>query len=256
MILALRHRFWACATCRPLRIRYAEAFGFKCPGGVFRPADGEAVYAVMRRDGIELHLQIRRRDVWSAAQGDHERSAYFYCADVDELHDEFASAGARVLQPPTNMPYGNRELVVEDDDGHRIAFGVDPDYRGTNWETAPVLGYRDVATAVAWFDSDLGFDCPGGLFTPPGHEPVYAIVFRESAAIHLQIRRRPVFVAERPAYEGDAYVFIDDTDALHDEFAHAGVTVIREPQDENYGLRDFTIETPTGHRLTFATRLT
>lgn len=236
--------------------RYAEVFGFDCPGGIIRPADGEAVYAVMRRDGIELHLQIRRRDVWAGARGDHERSAYFYCADVDELHDEFASADVRVIQPPTNMPYGNRELVVEDDDGHRIAFGVDRDYRGTSWEAAPILGCRDVATAMDWFDSALGFDCPGGLFTPPGHAPVYAIVSRAGAAVHLQIRRRPVFVTERPAYEGDAYVFIDDTDALHAELARAGVTVIREPQDENYGLRDFTIETPTGHRLTFATRLT
>ena len=236
--------------------RYSEMFGFDCPGGLIRPADGEAVYAVMRRDGIELHLQIRRRDVWASPRGDYERSTYFYCADADELQAEFASAGARILQPPTIMPYGNRELVVEDADGHRIAFGVDPDYRGTSWEAAPVLGCRDVEAAAAWFGDALGFDCPGGLFTPPGHAPVYAIISREGAAIHLQIRRRPVFVAERPVHEGDAYIFVDDTDTLHAELAGAGVTVIREPQDESYGLRDFTIETPTGHRLTFATRLT
>lgn len=235
--------------------RYAKQLGFECPGGVFRPADGEAVYAVMRRGGIEMHLQIRRRNIWSAQRAGHERSAYVYCADADELHREFSGAGARVLEPPTDMPYGNRELVVQDGDGHRLAFGVDPGYRGSDWETAPVLGCRDVATAADWFESALGFACPGGLYTPPGHEPVYAIVSREGAAIHLQIRRRPVFLAERPSHEGDAYVFVTDTDALHAELAGAGVTVIREPMDETYGLRDFTIETPTGHRLTFATRL-
>ena len=230
---------------------YQSAFGFECPGGMFGPED-ERVYAVMRRDGIEVHLQIRRRNIWAAARGSHERSAYLYCPDVDSLHGDFDSAGALVIEPPTDMPYGNREIVLRDQDGHRLAFGVDSDRTDSAWETAPVLGCRDVEVAMSWFVDTLGFSCPGGLFTPPDHEPVYAIVFREGAGIHLQIRRRPVFLAERQAHEGDAYLFVDDPDALHEEYAAKGVTVIRPPQDEPYGLRDFTIETPTGHRLTFA----
>ena len=46
-----------------------------------------------------------------------------------------------------------------------------------------------------------------------------------------------------------------DVDALHAEFAARGVDVLREPEDEPYGLRDFTIATPQGHRLAFATPL-
>ena len=230
---------------------YQTALGFECPGGMYGP-EHERVYAVMRRNDIEVHLQIRRRNVWAATRGSHERSAYFYCPDVDSLHDHFTSAGAFVMAPPTDMPYGNREIVLRDQDGHRLAFGMDGDDADSTWVAAPVLGCRDVEAAMSWYVEILGFECPGGLFTPPDHEPVYAIVFREGAGIHLQIRRRPVFLAERQAHEGDAYIFVDDPDALHEEFAAKGVTVIRPPQDEPYGLRDFTIETPIGHRLTFA----
>ena len=230
---------------------YRSVLGFECPGGMFGPED-ERVYAVMRRNDIEVHLQIRRRNVWAATRGGYERSAYLFCADVDSLYGDFAFAGALIAQPPTDMPYGNREIVLRDQSGHRLAFGVDPDHAKAEWEAAPVLGCRDVEAAMSWFVDALGFSCPGGLFTPPDHEPVYAIVLREGASIHLQIRRRPVFLAEREAHEGDAFVFVDDPDALHDEYVAQGVTIIRPPQDEPYGLRDFTIETPTGHRLTFA----
>ena len=230
---------------------YQSVLGFECPGGMFGP-ENERVYAVMRRNDIEVHLQIRRRNVWAAARGSYERSAYLFCLDVDSLHTDFTSTGALIAQPPTDMPYGNREIVLRDQDGHRLAFGVDPDHAKAEWEAAPVLGCRDVEAAMSWFVETLGFTCPGGLFTPPDHEPVYAIVFREGASIHLQIRRRPVFLAERQAHEGDAYIFVEDPDALHEEYEAKGVTIIRPPQDEPYGLRDFTIETATGHRLTFA----
>ena len=231
---------------------YQSALGFECPGGMYGP-ENERVYAVMKRSGIEVHLQIRRRNVWAAARGSHERSACLHCPDVDSLHDDFTSAAALVFAPPTDMPCGNREIVLRDQDGHRLAFGTDGDQPGSAWVAAPVLGCRDVEAAMSWFVDTLGFSCPGGLLTPPGHEPAYAIVFREGAGIHLQVRRRPVFLAERQAHEGDAYIFVDDADALHEEFAAKGVTIIRPPQDEPYGLRDFTMETPTSHRLTFAT---
>lgn len=41
--------------------------------------------------------------------------------DVDLAHAELAAAGVPVLQPPTTMPWGLRELWVSDPDGVRIA---------------------------------------------------------------------------------------------------------------------------------------
>lgn len=239
---------------------YTGKLGFT-PTGVYGPEDAR-VYAVVRRGEAQLHLQIRRRNVWAAARGDYERSAYFYVRDADALHEEFRAAGALILQPPQDMPYGLRELVVRDGDGHRLAFGAErgDDARTSDAaqvrEAAPILGCRDVQAAADWFATELGFDCPGGVLRPPGEgAAVYAIVFREGAGVHLQIRRRPVFLSERPSFEGDGYVFVGDADALHTEFAARGVAVLREPQDEPYGLRDFTIATPQGHRLAFGAPL-
>lgn len=123
------------------------------------------------------------------------------------------------------------------------------------WQAAPVLGVQSVAEAADYFQKVLGFECPGGLYGPDGEPPVYAVVRRGGSEVHLQIRRRQVFAGVRGSFEGDAYVFVDDVDALHEELKGRGASVLRPPMDEPYGLRDFTIETPDGHRLTFAIRL-
>jgi len=48
-----------------------------------------------------------------------------FVTDVDELHEEFKASGASIRQPPTNFPWGTREMNVVDPDGHRIRFGSD-----------------------------------------------------------------------------------------------------------------------------------
>lgn len=43
--------------------------------------------------------------------------------DVDALHREYQASGAIIRQPPTNFPWGMREMNVEDLDGHRLRMG-------------------------------------------------------------------------------------------------------------------------------------
>jgi uncharacterized glyoxalase superfamily protein PhnB len=123
----------------------------------------------------------------------------------------------------------------------------------TPWRIAPTLGVRDVNKAADYYTSVLGFECPGGVFegVAPGEGGVYAIVRREGIEIHLQIRRRQLFAGERESIEGDAYLFVPDVDALFEEFESNGVRIQRPPEDAPYGLRDFVVEDPEGHRLTF-----
>lgn len=54
---------------------------------------------------------------------------WLYCgvSDADALHDELVSKGARIRHPPTNYPWGSRELHVFDLDGHVLRFGADAD---------------------------------------------------------------------------------------------------------------------------------
>jgi hypothetical protein len=45
--------------------------------------------------------------------------------DVDALHEEYVKSGAIIRLAPSNMPWGTREMNVEDLDGHRLRMGSD-----------------------------------------------------------------------------------------------------------------------------------
>ena len=50
--------------------------------------------------------------------------AYIHVGDVDALHETIAATGTAV-EPPTEQPYGVREIAVTDPDGYRVVFGQD-----------------------------------------------------------------------------------------------------------------------------------
>jgi predicted enzyme related to lactoylglutathione lyase len=53
----------------------------------------------------------------------------------------------------------------------------------------------------------------------------------------------------------DAYIWIDDADALNAEFKANGVRITREIADQPYGCRDFNVEDCNGYRLCFGQNL-
>ena len=116
-----------------------------------------------------------------------------------------------------------------------------------------MLGVHDVERAVDYFVNGLGFERPSHVFGSET-EKVYAIVRRDGIEFHLQIRRAPT-TSERGQHDGDAYVFVPDARDLRNEFVGRGVKFVRDLEAEPYGLLDFTIETPFGHRLTFGSEL-
>jgi uncharacterized glyoxalase superfamily protein PhnB len=61
---------------------------------------------------------------------------------------------------------------------------------------------------------------------------------------------------EKPARElGDhsyfVYLTVEGLDQLHQELSARGTQVIAEPENEPWGLREFSIRTPDGHRIRF-----
>ncbi len=57
------------------------------------------------------------------AQGKPGMWLSLFINDVDALHEEYRNHGAVIRQPPANMPWGTREMNVEDLDGHRFRMG-------------------------------------------------------------------------------------------------------------------------------------
>lgn len=118
-----------------------------------------------------------------------------------------------------------------------------------------ILGVHDVRASADWFCASLGFtlDPDTGLFdgVDEAEGAVYGIVTFDGAPVHLQIRRRPVFASDRDEVETDAYLYVDDVDAVFARHQAAGVTIHRPIYDEPYGMRDYCIETPDGHRIAF-----
>jgi hypothetical protein len=123
----------------------------------------------------------------------------------------------------------------------------------TNWQVAPIFGVRDVLKTVEYFQQTLGFDFgPQAIEKGVGDEgAVYAVGRRAGISIHIQIRRRPLHFEARGRHESDAFVYVDDVDALYEELLARGARLHRGVQDEPYGIPDFTIETPDGHRIAF-----
>ena len=105
---------------------YCERLGFQNPNGIFRPEDHEnsGVYAIITRDNIDLHIQIRRRDLYPNDRERIESDVYLYVKDVDPLFAEFDKRGAKIVRSITDGPnYGLRDFVIEDLDQNRLIFG-------------------------------------------------------------------------------------------------------------------------------------
>ncbi|HVH80129.1 MAG TPA: VOC family protein, partial [Stellaceae bacterium] len=69
-----------------------------------------------------LHLRTAGgQPHWVAGHG----ALCVFVDDVDALHAEFATRGARIVAPPQDYDYGMRDFDVADLDGNRVTFGME-----------------------------------------------------------------------------------------------------------------------------------
>jgi catechol 2,3-dioxygenase-like lactoylglutathione lyase family enzyme len=90
---------------------YTKKLGFQRAWDWGKPKS----FGCVRRDGIDVFLCLK-------GQGQPGTWIFVTVQDVDALHAECAATGATIVQPPTDQPWGCRELVVRDPDGHTIRF--------------------------------------------------------------------------------------------------------------------------------------
>jgi catechol 2,3-dioxygenase-like lactoylglutathione lyase family enzyme len=75
-------------------------------------------FGSVTRDSVEIFL-------CEGGQGKPGMWMSLFIDDVDALFREYTANGAIIRQPPVNMPWGTREMNVEDLDGHRFRMGSD-----------------------------------------------------------------------------------------------------------------------------------
>jgi len=56
--------------------------------------------------------------------GTDAADSYAYIPDVDSLHAQLVSGKVPIEQPPTDQPWGVRDMQIRDLDGHRINFAT------------------------------------------------------------------------------------------------------------------------------------
>jgi DNA-binding transcriptional MerR regulator len=93
---------------------YEEALGFRL---AWRTAD--AGLAALASGWIEMLLLVP----WTKGSPPPAQSAYVYVEDPDALCAEYLGAGADVIDPVASRPYGMRDFVVQDPDGHQFTLG-------------------------------------------------------------------------------------------------------------------------------------
>jgi len=97
---------------------WIDVMGFR---SVMQP-DG---WHFVRRDGPMIMLGECPDAIDPADLGDHQYFAYFVMDDLDAYHAEIAPNGPDIIVPPTDRPWGMREMAVRTPDGHRVMFGQD-----------------------------------------------------------------------------------------------------------------------------------
>ncbi|MGH2908338.1 MAG: VOC family protein [Solirubrobacteraceae bacterium] len=106
------------------------------------------------------------------------------------------------------------------------------------------LQVRDLASAAAFYEERLGL--PRASASPPG-----AVVFA-SRPIPFAVRELLPAIdldAGQPGLGIAAWLKVDAAQALHDQLAAQGVTIVTAPSDGPFG-RTFAIADPDGYVIT------
>ena len=93
---------------------YVNVLGFKKDWDWGNPP----TFAAVSRDKVSIFF-------CEGGQGHPGTWLSIFVEDVDALHEEYKASGATIRQPPTNFPWGMREMNIEDPDGHRLRMGTE-----------------------------------------------------------------------------------------------------------------------------------
>jgi uncharacterized glyoxalase superfamily protein PhnB len=113
-------------------------------------------------------------------------------------------------------------------------------------QVAPQFFTTDMRATLSYYQEKLGFECLGTWQDPP----VYAIVARDGHRIHFRYAEPSTPNPDKYDDELlDAYLFVDDADALYAEYAANGVEFTRHLGNTPWHSREFVLKDCDGRLL-------
>jgi uncharacterized glyoxalase superfamily protein PhnB len=115
----------------------AKAFGFRAYGVKMRGSGGKTSHAAMRL-GADVIMMGRPPSAYRNPKqlGQATQSLYINVADVDKHFRRAQSAGAVILEVPTDTEYGHRRYGATDPEGHEWYFAQAIRRRGSKKKVA------------------------------------------------------------------------------------------------------------------------
>ena len=238
------------ADVRATAEQYRDVLGFRIAWAL---GDGPGEFAIVDlAEGEGFHLKrgdpAKARRAGDVSAGSKE--AYVRYGGVDALRERVLAAGGKVVGEIEERPWRMRELRFEDRNGLVLTFAEDatgsapPDER----RVAPTFLVRDLLASARFYEETLGLGA--GLWADP---PIYCVAYRDGVEIHLAPAPAGARVrSNRPhGCVWDAFVEVDDVEAVRDELKRRGARFTRELETTEHEMREIEIVDPDGYAIGF-----
>jgi catechol 2,3-dioxygenase-like lactoylglutathione lyase family enzyme len=113
-------------------------------------------------------------------------------------------------------------------------------------DSRAVLAVQDLATSTRFYTDVLGFR------RDPVDAKGWSFLSRDSFKLMLGECADEIAAGETGNHSWFVRLTVEGLDEYHREIASRGAEVIAEPADKRWGLREFVIRTPDGHRIMFS----
>ena len=110
--------------------------------------------------------------------------------------------------------------------------------------TRHVLAVKDLAVESDYYLNKLGFERD---FTAPGWEFLSFGDFK----VMLGECADEMTAEETGNHSWYAHVLVENVDEIFEEFKANGAKILSETEDKPWGIREFSVVTPDGHRIMF-----
>ena len=111
-----------------------------------------------------------------------------------------------------------------------------------------VLAVHNARESAMFYVEALGFRV---VDEPPG----WVFVRKDNCMIMLGECPDDLPASELGCHSYFAYLVVDDVNAYHAQLKAKGVSRLREIEDQPWGMREFGVTTPDGHRIMFGQRI-